>query len=120
MGQIGHEVVCPVATQCYAHTVATLLFALKMPHKLSKDDFCSARQRLKYELKESRAREMGTVGSPKAAAHHPAKQNNKCTSGLSGRRRPPVTLALASHFARRPADRVPRPASSAHQDPLMI
>jgi hypothetical protein len=35
---------------------------------------------LKYELKESRAREMG-VGSPKAAAHHPAKQNNKCTSG---------------------------------------
>jgi hypothetical protein len=34
------------------------------------------------------------VGSPKAAAHHPAKQNNKCTSELGGRRRPPVTLAL--------------------------
>jgi hypothetical protein len=34
------------------------------------------------------------VGSPKAAAHHPAKHNNKCTSELGGRRRPPVTLAL--------------------------
>eukprot|EP01047_Picozoa_sp_COSAG01_P037801 COSAG01_NODE_3027_length_6704_cov_2.846026_11_plen_80_part_00 len=34
------------------------------------------------------------VGSPKAAAHHPAKQNKKCTLGLSSWRRPPVTLAL--------------------------
>ena len=82
---------------------------------LTEGEIQSAEQRLECETKESRAREMG-VGSPKAAAHHPAKQNNKCTLGLSSRRRPPVTLALASHFARRPADRVPRSASSAHHD----
>ena len=82
---------------------------------LTEGEIQSARQRLECETKESRAREMG-VGSPKAAAHHPAKQNNKCTLGLGGWRRPPVTLALAPHPSRHPADCVPLSASAAHHD----